>query len=386
MRPASLNPPHGGMLAEQELPLELASELAGALPQVPVITLDRFHYDEVICLATGVYSPLRGFQNRDDVQSVIDDMRLASGQLWPIPITLAVSADEFSQLKKARLARLAFDGEIVALMHLEDLFWQDPETEAQAIYGTRDTRHPGVRRVLATSPLRAAGPVTLTTFPRFPVSPVLTPRQMRQLISRRGWTTVVGFQTRNPLHRAHEYIQKVALEFIDGLVLHPLIGTTKADDVPVDVRWRVYETLLQEYYPKERVWLSGFPAPMRYAGPREAVLHALARKNYGFTHFIVGRDHAGVGDFYPPTASQQLCRELQDRLGIEILTPEPAFYCHKCGQLATTRTCPHGADLRHTLSGTAVRQALKTGGALPDTVIRAEVADILHGYYHSRAT
>ncbi len=382
MRTTSLIPPHGGLLVEQELPLAIAKELGNTLQHVPAVPLDRFHYDDVICLATGAYSPLRGFQDRYQVRTVLSDLRLPDGDVWPIPITLPISDAVAARVKKSRLVRLTHDGRTVAIMHVDDIFWQDPEEEARAVYGTDNRQHPGVRRLMSESPIRLAGPVTLTEEPTWPESPILTPREMRALIRERGWNTVAAFQTRNPLHRAHEYVQKVVLEGVDGLVIHPLIGTTKADDVPAEVRWQVYQALLSEYYPQERTSLSGFPAAMRYAGPREAVLHALARKNYGFTHFIVGRDHAGVGSYYHPLASQKIFEQFpREEIGIVIVPAEPAFYCRKCEQMATQKTCPHPASQHEMLSGTRVRTTLKQGGFLPPETIRPEVEALLRDYY-----
>lgn len=386
MRTAPVITPHGGILTEQELPLVVAQELRQSLDHIPAVPIDRFHLDDIICLAWGVFSPLRGFQNRHEVRTVLTDMRLTSGDIWPIPITLPIVDSVAARLKKSRLARLVYDGQTWALLHVDDIFWQDPEEEARIVYGTTDPNHPGVKRVLAMSPIRLAGPVTLTEQPHWPEKPVLTPRAMRTLIRQRGWHTVAAFQTRNPLHRGHEYVQKVVMEQVDGLVLHPLIGTTKHDDVPAATRWTIYETLLHEYYPPDRTALSGFPAAMRYAGPREALLHALARKNYGFSHFIVGRDHAGVGSYYHPQASQQVFSQFDPReIGITIIAAEPAFFCRKCEQMATTKTCPHQSHFHETLSGTRVRTTLQGGGALPGELIRPEVEEILRAYYHSPA-
>lgn len=383
MRTTPLTIPHGGFLAEQDLPIEIAAEVVATLNHLPAIELDDFQYHDVICLATGVFSPLKGFQDRWQVASVLDSMRLTGGDVWPIPITLSIPPHQACSLRRATLIRLSFKGRVVGLMHGDDMFWLDPEDEAQAVYGTVDPRHPGVARMLRLSPIRLAGPVTLTALPDWPQKPVLTPRQMRQFIHDRGWHQVVAFQTRNPLHRGHEYIQKTVLEFVDGLVIHPLMGPTKPDDVPASVRWKVYQTLLDHYYPGDRVLLSGFPAGMRYAGPKEALLHALSRKNYGFTHFIVGRDHAGVGSFYDPWASQHIFAGFsREELGITVIPMLPAFYCRRCGQMATEKTCPHSDNDRETLSGTRVRKTLSHGGYLPQETIRPEVEAILREYYH----
>lgn len=386
MRTTSVIAPHGGLLAEQELPMSIAQELGAALDHVSAVPLDRYHYDDVICLAWGVFSPLRGFQDRHQVRTVLTDMRLNDGEVWPIPITLPISEHVAAGIRKSRLVRLTYQGRTRAVMHITDMFWQDPEEEAHYVYGTTDPSHPGVKRLLEMSPIRAAGPVTLTEEPRWPEQPVLTPREMREAIRERGWHTTVAFQTRNPLHRAHEYVQKVVLEHVDGLVIHPLIGTTKADDVPADVRWAVYHALLDEYYPANRTLLSGFPAAMRYAGPREAILHALARKNYGFTHFIVGRDHAGVGSYYHPLASQRIFETFApEEIGIAIVASEPAFFCRKCDQMATAKTCPHPAKDHEVLSGTRVRRTLKQGAYLPPETIRPEVEALLREYYQGKS-
>lgn len=359
-----------------------ATQLTERLAHCPSVELDDFHYHDVVCLATGVFHPLTGFLNRQAYRSVLDDWSLPDGSLWPIPITLPVQATESSQLKRTRLAALRFQGEIVAAIHVEDLFWVEPEDEVERIFGTRDPRHPGVARTLGESPIRVAGMVTLLQEPAFPVAPVYTPQELIRIFRERNWRTVVAFQTRNPLHRAHEYVQKAALEHVDGLLLHPLIGTTKADDVQVKTRWKIYEVLLDTYFPEDRTLLSGFPAAMRYAGPREAMLHAIARRNHGCTHFIVGRDHAGFGSYYHPLAAQQLLTSIPyERLGIQIVTPAPAFYCYRCGQMATERTCPHPAADHEVLSGTRVRKTLAAGENLPAEAIRPEVARILRDYY-----
>lgn len=372
-------------IAPRVIPSTLSSSIAMWLEKAPAITLDAFHWADTFCLATGVYAPVTGFQGRRAVQAVLEDWRLPDQSPWPIPITLPVDAELASGLRKADLARLVWNSTTVAILNVEEVFWLDPEEEAYAVYGTLDPSHPGVARVLQVSPIRVAGTVTLVESPMYPVDPVLTPHQMRDLIQQRGWKTVVGFQTRNPLHRAHEYIQKTALETHDGLVLHPLVGYTKADDVPVEVRWRVYEALVSGYFPASRTILSGFPAPMRYGGPKEAVLHALCRKNYGITHFIVGRDHAGVGTFYDPLASQNVFQRFsEDELGIRIIAAEPAFYCYRCLQMATSKTCPHPIANHEVLSGTRVRTTLRGGGELPSVAIRPEVTAILQEYYQSR--
>ncbi len=375
--------PDGAPFGEQVLMGAAGDQFRASLGSGPAIDLDPFHYFDLISLATGIFSPLTGFQDHRTVEKVLDDWQLPQGSPWPIPVTLPVAAKISSQLKVSRLAALVYQGVIVGGVHVEDVFWMEPADEAERLYGTLDRAHPGVERCLSESPIRVAGSVTLIGQPHFDTLPVLTPKAMRQVIHRRGWHSVVAFQTRNPLHRAHEYIQKAALEWVDGLVIHPLIGWTKSDDVPAAVRWQSYQALIHQYYPRNRVLLSGFPAAMRYAGPREAVLHALARRNYGFTHFIVGRDHAGVGNFYPPLDAQRIFQRFSN-LGITIITPAPAFYCRICRQMATEHTCPHGEEAHDQLSGTRVRQTLSAHKTLPSHLIRPEVSTVLSTFYRTQ--
>ncbi len=377
MRTASLEP---GRI----IPYPMCDAIVTWLQKYPAIPLGPVEWADTFCLATGVYAPLTGFQGRLAAKSVLERWHLPSGAPWSIPITLSIEPQLAASLRKTDLARLVYQNATVAMISVEDVFWLDPEDEAVMLYGTTNRQHPGVERLLQASPVRIAGSVTLIKRPEFPVSPVLTPRETRTMIAQRGWRQVVGFQTRNPLHRAHEYIQKVALETHDGLILHPLVGYTKSDDVPLDVRWQAYQILLDQYFPKERTLLTGFPAPMRYAGPREAVFHALCRKNYGITHFIVGRDHAGVSNFYDPQASQKIFERFnQAELGISIITADPAFYCHRCQQMATARSCPHDAVDHEVLSGTRIRTTLGAGGNLPPVAIRPEVEVILQQYYRT---
>ncbi|HEY8551983.1 MAG TPA: adenylyl-sulfate kinase, partial [Thermaerobacter sp.] len=402
--------PHGGTLVWRVLagePRRAALERAAALPRLP---LDELAAADLELLATGAFSPLTGFMDRADYQAVVEAMRLANGVVWPLPVTLAVSRDEAARLRDGQeVALVDAQGRPVAILQVTDVFPYDKEREAQAVFGTTDPAHPGVARLLRRGEVLVGGPVWFLGWPErpLPVGPDaaadpgvarpalqatgaaeetadpfvayrLTPWQTRRLIDRRGWRTVVGFQTRNPVHRAHEYLQKVALETVDGLLLHPLVGPTKADDVPAPVRLRCYLELLRHYYPAERVLFAVFPAAMRYAGPREAVFHALCRKNYGCTHFIVGRDHAGVGNYYGTYDAQRLFDRFDpDELGITPLKFENAFFCRRCGGMATTKTCPHGDDDRLVLSGTRVRAMLSRGELPPAEYTRPEVARIL---------
>ena len=351
---------------------------------MPAHQLSAVELADLRLLVWSAYAPLEGFLGEADYESVVSDMRLASGRLWSLPITLSPDEGLVPSLRGARTVGLRSPaGDVVATLVEPELYRVDPCREARQVYGTEDARHPGVARVLAAGPWRlggrpvAAGVGALELPPPFQGLPS-APVDVRAEIARRGWRTAVAFQTRNPIHRAHEYLTKVALEVCDGLLLHPLVGETKEDDVPPDVRLRCYHALLDGYYPAATTLLALFPAPMRYAGPREAVFHALVRANYGATHFIVGRDHAGVGSFYGPFDAQDLLRELgPGRLGIQPLFFDGAFYCRVCGQMATSRTCPHGPAAHVALSGTRVRGLLRDGRLPPPEYSRPEVAEVL---------
>ncbi|ADU51742.1 sulfate adenylyltransferase [Thermaerobacter marianensis DSM 12885] len=400
-------PPHGGTLVWRTLTgedREAALEHAARLPRVP---LDEQAAADLELIATGAFSPLTGFMGRADYEAVVDAMRLASGVVWPLPVTLAVSRRRAARLRQGDdVALVDGAGRPVGLMQVTDIFSYDKEREAEAVFGTTDAAHPGVARLFRRGEILLGGPVWFLGWPGrpLPVGPApadpvqagpgkdpfapyrLTPWQTRRLIDQRGWRTVVGFQTRNPVHRAHEYLQKVALEMVDGLLLHPLVGPTKADDVPAPVRLRCYLELLRHYYPAQRVLFAVFPAAMRYAGPREALFHALCRKNYGCTHFIVGRDHAGVGHYYGAYDAQRIFdRFAPEELAVTPLKFEQAFYCRRCSGMATTKTCPHGEDDRVILSGTRVRAMLAEGQLPPPEFSRPEVARILVEAARSRA-
>jgi 3'-phosphoadenosine 5'-phosphosulfate synthase len=351
---------------------EAALEEARRLPRLEIGP--REHSD-LYLLASGGFAPLDGFMGEADYRAVIAGGRLASSAPFTIPVTLRIEP----QRSLADRLALYREGRPVGVIDVESSFLAEPEPEAEGVYGTTSPDHPGVR-LLGSLPGRAlAGPVTALEAPSsgFPTYD-LSPRQVRRIAAERGWRTMVGFQTRNPVHRAHEYLQKVALERVDGLLLHPLVGETKADDIPADVRMACYEALLGGYYPAERVLLATNPAWMRYAGPAEAVFHAVLRRNYGCTHFIVGRDHAGVGTFYDTYAAHRIFERYRPgELGIEILRFENSFYCRACGGMASTRTCPHPAEQHASLSGTRVRQLLAEGEPLPTEFTRPEVAEVL---------
>ena len=377
-----MNAPHGGKLVcrltEGEARAALLEEARG-LVRVPVDARVRADLE---LLAVGALSPLEGFLEEADYRSVVADMRLANGLVWPLPVTLGADGETARQLRSGQRIALVDDhtGRPVAVQEVRAIYEVDPEAEAAAVYRTTEEAHPGVAALYRQGRWRIGGPVwvlerqILEPFGRY----ALTPSQTRAEFARRGWETIVGFQTRNPVHRAHEYIQKSALEIVDGLLLHPLVGETKADDVPAAVRLRCYEVLVEGYYPRERVVLAVLPAAMRYAGPREAIFHALLRKNYGCTHFIVGRDHAGVGNYYGTYDAQRIFDRFRpEEIGITILKYEHTFYCRRCGGMASTKTCPHPAEAHVVLSGSRVRELLRAGQDLPPEFTRPEVAAIL---------
>jgi len=372
--------PHGGILVDRWLRGDertAAVQRAAGLAQV---RLSEREAADLEMIGDGGLSPLTGFMGRADYERVLREMRLASGLLWALPVTLAVTAVEADAIAPGEeVALRAPDGRLLALMRVAEKYGYDREEEALRCYRTADPAHPGVKRLLEQGEVYLGGEVWLVdrVKPAFPLHH-LTPSETRAAIAEKGWRTVVGFQTRNPVHRAHEYIQKCALEICDGLLLHPLVGETKSDDIPADVRMRAYEAILASYYPADRTMLAVFPAAMRYAGPREAVWHAICRKNYGCTHFIVGRDHAGVGSYYGTYDAQRIFDEIDPaELGITPLFFEHSFFCRACGNMASPKTCPHGREDHITLSGTRVREMLYSGQVPPPEFSRPEVAQVL---------
>jgi len=371
----------GGELADLKAPASERAGLRAYAEKLPAVTLNARDLADLEMLASGAFSPLTGFMGEADYKRSRDEMRLASGIPWPIPITLGIEEGRARGLSAGQDVALALeDGTRLAVLKLAETYSADRKREAEAVFGTADEAHPGAKNVLSMPPLCLAGRVTLfedipgRTFPEYPREP----RETRARFRENGWKKIVAFQTRNPTHRAHEYIQKAALEICDGLLLHPLVGETKGDDVPAAVRMETYEVLLDLYYPKGRAMLAVMPAHMRYGGPREAILHALVRRNYGCTHFIVGRDHAGVGNYYGTYDAQKIFeRFAPEEIGITPLMFENTFYCAKCGGMASYKTCPHADQDRLLLSGTKVREMLRAGQAPPPEYTRPEIAAIL---------
>jgi sulfate adenylyltransferase len=369
--------PHGGRLIDRTIGPLQADDVRHRARELPVVRLSTRQVSDLRLIANGAFSPLQGFMERADYGRVIADMHLANGLPWTIPVTLAVAREEAPREGVAVALRDA-SGALLGLMEVREVYPYDRALEAREVYHTEEESHPGVRAVYAQGDTLLGGPVMVLAAETHDGTYQLAPAQTRAAFAERGWRSIVGFQTRNPVHRAHEYIQKCALETVDGLLLHPLVGETKSDDIPADVRMRCYEALLANYYPADRVLLATLPAAMRYAGPREAIFHALVRKNYGCTHFIVGRDHAGVGSYYGTYDAQRLFDEFApDELGITPLKYENSFYCRRCAGMASEKTCPHGADDRVALSGTAVRSLLHAGELPPPEFSRPEVAQIL---------
>ncbi|RMH87297.1 MAG: sulfate adenylyltransferase [Calditrichaeota bacterium] len=373
--------PHGGELINRYVTGTERERLLEQAQTLPGIVLDDKNISDLEMIACGAMSPLTGFMTRREYTSVVEHMRLSNGLVWSLPITLAVDEETAETVQKADQVALRDPrGQVLALLNVEEVYTYDKQQEAQQVFRTTDEKHPGVAYVYAQGDYLVGGEITMLNRPQHEnfVDYRLEPTQTREAFRKRGWNTVVAFQTRNPIHRAHEYLQKCALEIVDGLLIHPLVGRTKSDDIPAEVRMRSYQVLLQNYYPENRYLLSVFPAAMRYAGPREAIFHALVRKNYGCTHIIIGRDHAGVGDYYGTYDAQHIFREFRpEELEITPLFFEHAFYCRRCGNMATAKTCPHDKSAHVFLSGTKVREMLSRGELPPEEFTRREVAQLL---------
>lgn len=377
----SLIEPHGGKLINREVQGAEREALLNAAASLARIELNAREEADIELIANGAFSPLEGFMGEADYVSVRDNRRLANGLVWSIPVTLSVTEDESKQLKTGNdVALYARDGRLLAVLHLKEIFSYDKQLEAERVYRTTEDKHPGVAALYKQGDYLLGGQISLLNhvnqndFPEYR----FTPQSLRALFVERGWSRIVAFQTRNPVHRAHEYIQKCAMETVDGLLLHPIVGETKSDDIPASVRMSAYKAIIEHYYPQSRTQLAVLPAAMRYAGPREAIFHAIIRKNYGCSHFIVGRDHAGVGNYYGTYDAQKSFLDFKpEEIGITPMFFENTFFCRQCGNMASLKTCPHDQANHVNLSGTKVREMLANGEVPPVEFTRPEVAQVL---------
>ena len=387
---ANLVSPHGGRLLPLFVAGEERKESLEEAKIIPRVRLSSKEASDLIMLAMGAFSPLDGFLKKQDYESVVAGMRLKNGLVWPIPITLSISKEKAAEIKEGQRIALVNSGndEIMAGMVVEEKYSYDKKIEALEIFGTDDERHPGVEKIYEQGDVYLGGSVSAFSegeyaerFPEF-----ARPVETRAIFTDKSWATIAAFQTRNPMHRSHEYLTKIALEICDGLLIHPIVGRLKAGDIPAEVRMECYKILLDNYYPKDRVVLKVYPMEMRYAGPREAILHAIIRQNYGCSHLIVGRDHAGVGDYYGPFDAQKIFDQLNPGdLHIQALKLDVAFWCNKCGSMASFKTCPH-SDRDHLLiSGTKLREMLSRGEKPPEQFSRREVLDVLIRYYRNES-
>ncbi len=386
---ADLIKPYKGPLKELLLkgePLNDADKKAQYLPKIQISTRER---DDLIMIGIGAFSPLEGFMGKNDWKGVCEEMRMSDGTLWPIPITLPVSEEDAKRLKEGQEVALVDkeNGEIIGIMVIQEKYQVDKAYECRNIFKTDDIQHPGVAKVMAQGEINLGGPVMVLSEGEYPKKfkdIYATPKETRKLFEEKGWKTIAALQLRNPMHRSHEYIAKIALEICDGLFIHQLIGKLKEDDIPAEVRVKCVDCLVKKYFPKERVIQKGYPLEMRYAGPREAILHAILRQNYGATHIIIGRDHAGVGNYYGPYEAQEIFDQIpQNDLLIKPLKIDWTFYCYKCKSMASYKTCPHPEENHLLLSGTLLRKMLMEGQPIPEEFSRPEVIKILKNYYQT---
>jgi sulfate adenylyltransferase len=381
--------PHGGRLKPLLLRGDELQEARLEARTLRGVRLNSREVSDLIMLAMGAFSPLDGFVRRESYQSVVHDMELDDGVVWPIPVTLSVSSEEARELRVGQKVALMDDAtdEMLGMMVVEDKYTYDREEEAREVFRTDDESHPGVRRIYSQGGVYLGGIVKVFSEGKYPEEfpEFARPEETRRIFAERGWRTIAAFQTRNPMHRSHEYLTKIAMEVCDGVFIHPIVGALKLGDVPASVRMKCYRALLDNYYREDRVVLKVYPMEMRYGGPREAVLHAIIRQNFGCTHMIIGRDHAGVGRYYGPFDAQHIFDELKPGgLLIQPLKLDWTFWCYKCGGMASLKTCPHSKDDRCLISGTELRRMLAEGKRPPAEFSRPEVLDILVDYYEDK--
>lgn len=375
-------PAHGGRLVPLLISNDERAEAMAEARTLPQARLSSREMSDLIMLAMGAFSPLEGFTVKADYENILANMHLKDDTLWPIPITLSISREAADKIKEGqRIALLSSDNnEVMASMLVEEIYTYNKQEEAIQIFGTDDDQHPGVQKIYEQGDVYLGGPVKIFSEGEYPerFAEFARPAETRAIFAERGWTTIAAFQTRNPLHRSHEYLTKIALEVCDGLLIHPIVGKLKEGDIPAEVRMECYKVLIDNYYPKDRVVLKVYPMEMRYGGPREAILHAIIRQNFGCSHLIIGRDHAGVGSYYGPFDAQKIFDEINPRdLYIRPLKLDPTFWCQKCGSMASPKTCPHGKEDHLSISGTKLREMLTRGERPPEQFSRKEVTDIL---------
>ncbi|HEX8523240.1 MAG TPA: sulfate adenylyltransferase [Tepidisphaeraceae bacterium] len=377
----ALIPPHGGTLVNRIVSGDVSRGAGNDAGKMVQVQLSAREAGDLEMIAIGAFSPLEGFMGEADFSRVCQEMRLASGTVWPIPVVLSPADEVAEKISVGDTIALALEGQVLATMRVSEKFKHDKKLEIPNVYKTEDEAHPGVKIVVGQGSWCIGGKIDVLNpnpkpeFPEFRLPPAKT----REAFEQRGWSTIAAFQTRNPIHRAHEYLTKCALEITDGLLIHPLVGETKSDDIPADVRMECYQVLIEKYYQPKTTMLSVMPLAMRYAGPREAILHALIRKNYGVTHFIVGRDHAGVGNYYGTYDAQKIFDQFDvpKEIGITPLKFEHSSWCRTCEGMVSAKTCPHGPETKVFLSGTKVRDMLRAGERPPMEFSRPEVADVL---------
>lgn len=373
--------PHGGILINKELPEIEKKKVLSEIHEFEKIKVDSETWKVIKNIAFGIFSPLEGFMNENDTLNVLEHMYLENNIAWPFPIALDVSEDDIQKISiDDSLILTSLSDEPIALLKIEDIYSCDKKKFAKKVYGTVDTNHPGVAKLFSQKEKLIGGEVFLinelsAVFPKLDLKPTET----RVLFKTRGWNKVVAFQTRNPPHLGHEYVQKAALTFVDGLFINPVIGKKKTGDFRDEVIIAAYEELIENYYPKNRVVLSTFETEMRYAGPKEAIFHAIARKNFGCDHIIIGRDHAGVGDYYGPYDAHKIFENFPD-LGIEPLFLRSFSYCTKCNSIVNDKICPHSSDLHKFFSGSKIRDILLSGKEPTSEFMRPEVAKVILNY------